>query len=141
MLSPFIAFAINCIILISNAASLSGVALIGSEYFAQAFFATPPDDFTKALIAMCAIIAFYFVNLAGLRMSSKTQNILMLIKIGMILVLLLALFFPSKFHAPEVAATAHHYDWMTYVKSIGLALIAVSFTYGGYSKPLISEKK
>jgi len=86
---PSIAFAINCIILISNAASLSGVALIGSEYFAQAFFATPPDDFTKALIAMCAIIAFYFVNLAGLRMSSKTQNILMLIKIGMILVLIL----------------------------------------------------
>src|SRR5215475_3789799 len=29
---PSIAFAINCIILISNAASLSGVALIGSEY-------------------------------------------------------------------------------------------------------------
>jgi len=133
---PSIAFAINCIILISNAASLSGVALIGSEYFAQAFFATPPDDFTKALIAMCAIIAFYFVNLAGLRMSSKTQNILMLIKIGMILVLLLALFFPSKFHAPEVAATAHHYDWMTYVKSIGLALIAVSFTYGGYQQTI-----
>ncbi|MCG7859152.1 amino acid permease, partial [Flavihumibacter sediminis] len=29
---PSVAFAINCIILISNAASLSGVALIGSEY-------------------------------------------------------------------------------------------------------------
>jgi APA family basic amino acid/polyamine antiporter len=29
---PSIAFAINCIILISNAASLSGVALIGSGY-------------------------------------------------------------------------------------------------------------
>src|SRR6476661_6606077 len=29
---PSIAFAVNCIILISNAASLAGVALIGSEY-------------------------------------------------------------------------------------------------------------
>ncbi|MEY3821222.1 MAG: hypothetical protein RL337_1403, partial [Bacteroidota bacterium] len=34
---PSIAFAINCIILISNAASLSGVALIGSGYIAKLF--------------------------------------------------------------------------------------------------------
>ena len=98
---PSVAFAINCIILISNAASLAGVALIGSEYFVQAFFAHQADDFTKALIAMGAVIVFYFVNLAGLRMSSRTQNVLMLMKIGMILVLLLALFFPGKFHAAE----------------------------------------
>src|SRR4030095_3757958 len=48
---PSIAFAINCIILISNAASLSGVALIGSEYISQALFGTTSDS-TKALIAM-----------------------------------------------------------------------------------------
>ncbi len=35
---PSIAFAINCIILISNAASLSGVALIGSEYITPLLF-------------------------------------------------------------------------------------------------------
>jgi APA family basic amino acid/polyamine antiporter len=98
---PSVAFAINCIILISNAASLAGVALIGSEYFAQAFLSNTADDFTKALIAMGAVIIFYFVNLAGLRMSSRTQNILMLMKIGMILVLLFALFFPGKFHTTE----------------------------------------
>lgn len=134
---PSVAFAINCIILISNAASLSGVALIGSEYFAQAFFSHPPDDFTKALIAMGAIVVFYFVNLAGLRMSSRTQNILMLMKIGMILVLLLGLFFPSKFQ--QVAASAgslESHSWMDYVKSFGLALIAVSFTYGGYQQTI-----
>jgi APA family basic amino acid/polyamine antiporter len=133
---PSVAFAINCIILISNAASLSGVALIGSEYFAQAFFTRPPDDFTKALIAMGAIVIFYFVNLAGLRMSSKTQNILMLMKIGMILVLLMGLFFPGKFHSPTAAAMEIHYSWMDYVKSFGLALIAVSFTYGGYQQTI-----
>src|SRR4030095_881149 len=99
---PSVAFAINCIILISNAASLAGVALIGSEYFAQAFLSSTADDFTKALIAMGAVVIFYFVNLAGLRMSSRTQNILMLMKICMILVLLLALFFPGKFHTTEV---------------------------------------
>src|SRR3954463_14159220 len=35
---PSIAFAINCIILVSNAASLAGVALIGSEYLANVLF-------------------------------------------------------------------------------------------------------
>ncbi|MFX5476770.1 amino acid permease, partial [Acinetobacter baumannii] len=34
---PSIAFAINCIILISNAASLSAVALIGSGYITKLF--------------------------------------------------------------------------------------------------------
>ena len=35
---PSIAFAINCIILVSNAASVAGVALIGSEYIAPIKF-------------------------------------------------------------------------------------------------------
>ncbi|MBC7903697.1 MAG: amino acid permease, partial [Gemmatimonadaceae bacterium] len=97
---PSIAFAINCIILISNAASLSGVALIGSEYISQILFDVPPSDMVKALIAMVAIVLFYGVNLAGLRLSSKTQNVLMLIKITMIVVLILALFFPQHYQEP-----------------------------------------
>ena len=44
---PSIAFAINCIILISNAASLAGVALIGSEYISQVIFSTEPSPFVK----------------------------------------------------------------------------------------------
>src|SRR5712675_537692 len=58
---PSIAFAINCIILISNAASLAGVALIGSEYISQVIFKTTATDITKAMIAMGAIILFYGV--------------------------------------------------------------------------------
>src|SRR5215210_4560451 len=77
---PSIAFAINCIILISNAASLSGVALIGSEYIAPLIFKSGTTDFIKAMIAISAIIIFYGVNLMGLRMSSQTQNVLMIIK-------------------------------------------------------------
>src|SRR5215210_4354306 len=41
---PSIAFSINCIILISNAASMSGVALIGSEYISQVIFTEQPTD-------------------------------------------------------------------------------------------------
>src|SRR5687767_9605028 len=78
---PSLAFAINCIILISNAASLSGVALIGSEYISPLLFKTDASNTVKAFIAMGAIIIFYGINLMGLRMSSRTQNVLMIIKI------------------------------------------------------------
>lgn len=133
---PSIAFAINCIILISNAASLSGVALIGSEYISQIIFSEPASDILKAFIAMGAIVIFYGVNLMGLRMSSKTQNFLMLIKIGMVLLLISALFFPS-IHSPENAIAVYApASYMDYVKSFGVALIAVSFTYGGYQQTI-----
>src|SRR6188768_609756 len=41
---PSIAFAINCIILISNASSLAGIALVGAEYLTQAFSTPPVTD-------------------------------------------------------------------------------------------------
>jgi basic amino acid/polyamine antiporter, APA family len=133
---PSIAFAINCIILISNAASLSGVALIGSEYISQIIFQTPPSDFVKALIAMSAIILFYGVNLMGLRMSSKTQNVLMMIKISMLLMLIVALFFPQHYAEPTTPVTSGDASWSDIIKSFGIALIAVSFTYGGYQQTI-----
>jgi APA family basic amino acid/polyamine antiporter len=140
---PSVAFAINCIILISNAASLSGVALIGSEYISQAVLGTAASDSTKALIAMAAIGLFYGVNLMGLRMSSKTQNVLMLIKIGMLLLLISSLTYTLRDSyqsflqagAPATNAAVNH-SWMAYIKSFGVALIAVSFTYGGYQQTI-----
>jgi len=133
---PSIAFAINCIILISNAASLSGVALIGSEYISQIIFTTEPSSFIKALIAMAAIIVFYGVNLMGLRMSSQTQNVLMLIKIGMIVLLISSLFFPAHYASQTLSSLIPDPTWNDYIKSFGIALIAVSFTYGGYQQTI-----
>ncbi len=135
---PSIAFAINCLILVSNAASLSGVALIGSGYLLKLFPGTW-TDIDKALVSCGAIILFYFINLAGLKMSSRTQNVLMLIKIAMVLVLIAALFFPDKYAVQQTAAeagaasTGTYMDW---IKSLGISLIAVSFTYGGYQQTI-----
>ncbi len=136
---PSIAFAINCIILVSNAASLSGVALIGSGYLLKLF----PGEWTdihKALVSTIAIIVFYFINLRGLKMSSRVQNILMLIKITMIVVLIGALFFPGKY-ATQSASLAHQQiststHYLNWVRSLGISLIAVSFTYGGYQQTI-----
>lgn len=133
---PSIAFAINCIILVSNAASLSGVALIGSGYLLKLF----PGNFTdihKALVSCGAIVLFYIINLMGLKMSSKTQNVLMLIKIGMLLLLIVALFFPEKYALQtDTTPVDSAFTWSDWVKSLGVSLIAVSFTYGGYQQTI-----
>lgn len=135
---PSIAFAINCIILISNAASLSAVALIGSGYITKLFPAIAWTDIHKALISCVAIVFFYGINLMGLRMSSRAQNILMLIKIGMIIVLILALFFPHSNNTIAAASTVvtNTGTTMSWIQSLGISLIAVSFTYGGYQQTI-----
>lgn len=134
---PSIAFAINCIILISNAASVSGVALIGSEYIAPIIFKSGASDFVKAMIAMAAIILFYGVNMMGLRLSSRTQNILMLIKIGMLLVLISSIFFPQLYNNnPQPAVDLETIGYGSILLSFGIALKATSFTYGGYQQTI-----
>jgi basic amino acid/polyamine antiporter, APA family len=132
---PSIAFAINCIILISNAASLSGVALIGSGYITKLFPAIEWTDTHKALISSAAICVFYFINLRGLKISARTQNILMLVKIGMIVILIAALFFPQQYADQNIVALVSTPS-MGWIQSLGVSLIAVSFTYGGYQQTI-----
>ena len=134
---PSIAFAINCLILVSNAASLSGVALIGSGYILKLF----PGEWTdihKALLSCVAILIFYVINLQGLKMSSRAQNILMIIKITMLLVLIAALLFPDQYAVQTTLQepAASSFSTMDWIKSLGVSLIAVSFTYGGYQQTI-----
>jgi APA family basic amino acid/polyamine antiporter len=132
---PSIAFAINCLILVSNAASLSAVALIGSGYLLKLF----PGEWTdvdKAILSSIAIIIFYFINLRGLKVSSLAQNILMLIKIAMILVLIVALFFPQHYVDNKAAHQVMSSGKMNWIRSFGISLVAVSFTYGGYQQTI-----
>ena len=133
---PSVAFAINCIILISNAASMSGVSLIGSEYISQVIFETNPGNTTIALIAMVPILLFYFVNLLGLRMSATAQNILMIIKIGMLVLLISSIFFVPAADQSAASTAVTEFSRMDYIRSFGVALIAVSFTYGGYQQTI-----
>jgi len=86
---------------------------------------------------MSAIILFYGVNLMGLHLSSKTQNVLMIIKMSMILVLVAALFFPRLYHE-SVQSTGTVSDILSgnNILLFGVALKAVSFTYGGYQQTI-----
>ena len=148
---PSIAFAINCIILVSNAASCAAVALVGSEYISSVLIPASKDlaymsvagnaDFIKTIqvtIALVAIILFYMVNMLGLRMSAKTQSVLMIIKIGMVFLLIAPLFFATN---DSVAVTTLASEGVSpalreYIKAFGIGLVAVSFSYGGYQQTI-----
>jgi APA family basic amino acid/polyamine antiporter len=134
---PSIAFAVNCIILISNAASLAGVALIGAEYIIKVLL---PDSqqaqSIQVTIAISSILLFYGVNLLGLKMSARTQNVLTIIKIGMILLLITPLFFATSGNTNMLVSATVNPTLLEYIKAFGTGLVAVSFTYGGYQQSI-----
>ena len=135
---PSIAFGMNCLILVSNAASLSGVALIGSGYLFK-LFPGSWNDVHKAALSAVAILLFYLINLKGLRLSSMVQNMLMVIKICMLLILISALFFPDLHVVTNSSVfdfSSSSYSSSQWIQSLGLSLIAVSFTYGGYQQTI-----
>jgi APA family basic amino acid/polyamine antiporter len=146
---PSIAFAINCVILVSNAASLAAVALVGGEYITGIFIPLSKDAAWIAvtanasyiqtihiIIAITAIIIFYLVNLAGLKMSAKTQNVLTVIKIILILLLITPLFFADAPAASSLTPATISPAFKEYIKAFGIGLVAVSFTYGGYQQTI-----
>ncbi len=136
---PSIAFAINCIILISNAASLAGATLIGSEYISRILFPNLVDlsaiQSREIIISVLAILVFYGVNLMGLKMSARAQNVLTVIKITLIVLLITPLFFADRNPVAQENLLVSP-GWLAYLKGFGAGLIAVSFTYGGYQQTI-----
>jgi APA family basic amino acid/polyamine antiporter len=136
---PAIAFMINCIILISNAASVSAVALIGAGYLQGLMPADYQGSGFRLAVALAAVVVFFFVNYLGFKMSVKTQNVLMMAKIGILLFICLGVFIGSNGTvatptAPAAAAAGP--DTMDLIRMFGVALIAVSFSYGGYQQTI-----
>jgi len=125
--SPTLAFAINIIILVSNAASIAGVAIIGAEYVMPYAMGLP-----STIIASIFIIVLYGLNLLGLRTSATVQNILMVIKLLMLGAIISALGILPPTETMTTIQSHSRGIW----ESFGLALIAVSFTYGGYQQTI-----
>jgi len=146
---PSIAFGINCIILVSNAASLAAVALVGGEYITGIFIPLSKEaawinvaanasyvQTIQIVIAISAIVIFYGVNLMGLKMSARTQNVLTIIKIVLILLLITPVFFALNSNMPPVNTVAANASLKDYITAFGIGLVAVSFTYGGYQQTI-----
>lgn len=134
---PSVGFTINILILISNAASLAVVALIGAEYCSDLLFGEQIGQMFNVSLSLLAVSIFFVVNLMGLRTSSRTLNILMVIKVALVLILISAVF-----SGQLVEPHAHNNDPVrTYDGTNGwllliISMVAVSFTYGGYQQTI-----
>jgi APA family basic amino acid/polyamine antiporter len=146
---PSLAFSINCIELVSNAGSTALVGVVGAEYIGHFFYSGPVPPAFRGGVTAAAVAVFYVINLMGLKMSSRVQNILTLIKIMLILLLLASLFGTHPLPAPAAttatgagttaAATAVKTTTASLfdiARAIGFALVAVSFSYGGYQQTI-----
>jgi APA family basic amino acid/polyamine antiporter len=127
---PLLAFGVNVIIVVSNAASAAGVSIIGAEYLRQVW----PD--LNVVAVACAFIAMLFaINLAGLRASVTMQNVLIGIKLVLLCAIILTpLLMPTTAALPLMPPTnGASSGWL---QAFGVSLIAVAFTYGGYQQTI-----
>ncbi len=133
---PSIAFSINSIIIVSNAASVAAVALLGAEYIGNVALTDVQNPVAaKMWIAGICIFLFYGLNLFGLKMSALAQNILMVFKIGLLLIMVSALFVAPDANVDLIVSSAA-YSWSDIGKAMGISLIAVTFTYGGIQQTM-----
>lgn len=133
---PAIAFMINCIILISNAASVSAVALIGAGYLQGLLPEGYQSVGIKQAVALGAVVVFFFVNFLGFKMTVKTQNVLMMAKIGILVFVCMGLFISQGEPTAPIADVSANWETIDYIRAFGIAMIAVSFSYGGYQQTI-----
>jgi Amino acid transporters len=135
---PSIGFSVNSIILISNAASLAVVALIGADYVSDLLYGKSSGIVFNTVVAIVAVALFFIVNLFGLKTSSRTQNALIIVKVGLIVLLIASIF-------KGVVIEPHDYEEGSPLFTLAdknaislflISLIPVCFAYGGYQQTI-----
>ena len=139
---PSVGFSVNSIILISNAASLAVVALIGADYVSDLLYGKPSGVLFNSVVAITAVAIFFVVNLFGLKTSSRTQNVLIIIKVGLMVLLISALFkgVVIEPHGYEEGSPLFTLNDKSAFSLFVISLIPVCFAYGGYQQTRIIPK-
>ena len=130
---PAVAFMINWVLVISNAASVAAVALIGSDYIKPFLLpANLQNDMGTKIITIGSVGVLYVINFLGIKMSARTQTVLIIFKMSMILLVCSTVFMHN--------ITQEHFDIIprkgNMIAAFGLSLVAVFFTYGGYQQTI-----
>jgi len=130
---PAFAFMINWVLIISNAASVAVVAIIGANYINPVLL---PADMQTALwvkiVALASVLILYVLAFFGIKVSARTQNLLTLFKVLAIAVLCTAVFMHDDSHI-VVTGIPHTGSLIT---ALGLSLVPIFFTYGGYQQTI-----
>ncbi|MGE0770337.1 MAG: APC family permease [Cyclobacteriaceae bacterium] len=131
---PAFAFMVNWMTVISNAASTASVAIIGAEYIHPILFPGMQLGVAIKIITLSSIAVLYLINMAGIKMSARMLNVLMMIKLGLILLLIVAIFAaPAPVAAQSAGPELSSNDWL---KAFWLCFVPVFFTYGGYQQTM-----
>jgi basic amino acid/polyamine antiporter, APA family len=130
---PAFAFMINWVLVISNAASVAVVALIGADYInpmiLPAHWQTP---FAIKAMALFSVLILYVLAFMGIKVSARAQNLLTAFKVLMILLLCVVVFKNDTTHVVTQYVPAKG----NLVTAIGLSLVPIFFTYGGYQQTI-----
>ncbi len=131
---PAFAFMANWITVIANAGSAAGVSVIGAEYIIPLVFPGMEHDPAVRIITISAVAALYIINILGIKMSARTLNVLMIIKISLIVLLIGAVFVAK----PATVGTgpAPDLSFADGFKAFLLCFVPIFFTYGGYQQTI-----
>jgi len=128
---PAYAFMLNWVLVITVSASNTGVALIGAEYIAPVILPqSMQGDAAIKAIAISILVILYALNFMGIKMGARAQNVLSTLKVVLMFVLISTLFFVTG--AVEPAEVVNGGQKINYIYALGVSIISVFFTYGGY---------
>lgn len=132
--SPVFAFMVNWITVISNAVSTAAVAIMGAEYMAPMLFPYLVPATGIQIVSISSLLVLYGINMLGIKVSSGTLNVLMILKLTLLAVIISIPFFvepaAAKLPSNEIA---NHGSWF---HAFLLCFVPVFFTYGGYQQTM-----
>jgi APA family basic amino acid/polyamine antiporter len=120
-------------VIVLNGAGAAAVALIGAEYLAPIVFpaATPGRAQVQGTAAVLILILLV-INYLGIKTGAWAQNVLSLLKIGMIAIIVAGAFLSSKAPVTTGSLPPERPWWV----ALGIAFISVFYAYGGYQNTI-----
>ncbi len=131
---PALAFMLNWAGVLMQGAGAAGVAFVGAEHVVPLIL--PHSLQGAAAVEAAAILlmsVLFGLNYLGIKMGARTQNVLTLLKIGMIAAVGAAAFARVPAVAPPEASTG---AGVAGIGGLASALVAVFYTYGGYQNTI-----
>lgn len=132
--SPVFAFMVNWITVISNAVSTAAVAIMGAEYMAPLLFPNLEHSTSVHIVSIASLVTLYTINMLGIKVSSRTLNGLMILKLILLAVMISVPFFvePAK-ETITIPVAESQGSWF---HAFLLCFVPVFFTYGGYQQTM-----
>ena len=130
---PAFAFMVNWISVIANAGSSASVAIMGAAYVTPLLLPELAPETGSRMVTVAAILILYGINLLGIKMGARTLNVLMIIKIGMLVLLIGAMFFAASDAVPAAPKVLSTEDSL---KAFWICFVPIFFTYGGYHQTM-----